>query len=186
MSDLRDPAELLRDAADGDRSAWDEMESRFGPRMWALARSCGLGEADAADAVQGAWLRLLQHMHDIRDPSRVGGWLMTTTRREALLLLRKEPSGLLVADPEGRPTFGAVEEPDPASAVLEADGRRLLWKSVSALQEPCRTLLQLVATDLGNQQMAMRLGLPVGSVGPTRARCLEKLRTLLSLQETAQ
>ncbi|NUP03617.1 MAG: sigma-70 family RNA polymerase sigma factor [Nonomuraea sp.] len=186
MSDSRDPAELLHDAAGGDRTAWHELESRFGARMWALARSCGLGEADAADAVQGAWLRLLQHMHDIRDPARVGGWLMTTTRREALLLLRKEPSGLLVRGPAGEASFGAVEEPDPASAVLEADGRRLLWKSVSALQEPCRTLLQLVATDLGNQQMAMRLGLPLGSVGPTRARCLEKLRTLLSLQETAQ
>jgi RNA polymerase sigma factor (sigma-70 family) len=186
VSDLRDPAELLRDAADGDRPAWDELVSRFGSRMWAVARSCGLDEADAADAVQGAWLRLLQHLHDIRDPARVGGWLMTTTRREALHLLKKESSGLPVADPEGAFSFGAVVDPDPATAVLEADGRRLLWKSVSALQEPCRTLLQLVATDLGNQQMAMRLGLPLGSVGPTRARCLEKLRTLLSLQETAQ
>jgi RNA polymerase sigma factor (sigma-70 family) len=186
MSDPRDPAELLRDAAEGDRTAWDELESRYGSRMWAVARSCGLNEADAADAVQGAWLRLLQHMRDIRDPARVGGWLMTTARREALLLLRRQPSGLLGKDPSGEFSFGAVEDPDPASAVLEADGRRLLWKTVSALHEPCRTLLQLVATDLGNQQMAMRLGVPVGSVGPTRARCLEKLRTLLSLQETAQ
>ncbi|SDK71309.1 RNA polymerase sigma factor [Nonomuraea jiangxiensis] len=178
MSDPREPAELLQAAADGDRSAWDALESRFGPRMWAVARACGLSPADAADAVQGSWLRLLQQLQSIRDPARVGGWLMTTVRHEALLLSRRERRGIT--------SFEVVEDPDPASAVLEADGRRLLWKTVSALQEPCRTLLQLVAFDLGSQQMASRLGVPVGSVGPTRARCLEKLRTLISTQETAQ
>ncbi|MEV4168705.1 sigma-70 family RNA polymerase sigma factor [Nonomuraea sp. NPDC049709] len=178
MRDPRDPAELLEAAADGDRSAWDELESRFGPRMWAVARACGLSPADAADAVQGSWLRLLQHLQSIRDPAGVGGWLMTTVRREALLLQRKERSG--------GSSFEVVEDPDPASAVLEADGRRRLWQTVSTLHEPCRSLLQLVAIDLGNQQVASRLGLPAGSIGPTKARCLEKLRTLISLQETAQ
>ncbi|MFI7637555.1 RNA polymerase sigma factor [Nonomuraea sp. NPDC049400] len=175
---MRDPAELLVAAAGGDRSAWDELESTFGPRMWAVARACGLSPSDAADAVQGSWLRLLQHLQSIRDPAGVGGWLMTTVRREAFLLLRKERAGVS--------SFEVVEDPDPESAVLEADGRRLLWKTVSTLPEPCRSLLQLVANDVGNQQIAARLGFPIGSVGPTKARCLEKLRTLLSLQETAQ
>ncbi|WP_043614477.1 RNA polymerase sigma factor [Nonomuraea candida] len=175
---MRDPAELLTAAADGDRSAWDELESRFGPRMWAVARACGLSTADAADAVQGAWLRLLQHFGSIRDPSAVGGWLVTTVRREALLIHRKESAGLSLAQ--------VPEEPDPAAAVLEADGRRRLWETVSGLHEPCRTLIRLIASDLGNQQMAARLGMPSGSIGPTKARCLEKLRTLISLQETAQ
>lgn len=177
MQDSGDPAELLTAAADGDQRAWDELESRFGPRMWAVARACGLNEADAADAVQGAWLRLLEHLHGIREPASVGAWLATTTRREALLLIRRTPFAL---------GLELGDAPDPASAVLEADGNRLLWQTVSALQEPCRTLLHLVATDLGSRQMAMRLGVPVGSVGPTRARCLEKLRTLISLQETVQ
>ncbi|SEG41380.1 RNA polymerase sigma factor, sigma-70 family [Nonomuraea solani] len=175
---MRDSAELLVAAAGGDHSAWDELVARFGPHMWAVARACGLSPADAADAVQGSWLRLVQHLQSIRDPSAVGGWLMTTVRRESLLLLRKERSGVFVPE--------IVEDPDPAAAVLEADGRRLLWQTVSTLQEPCRSLLQLVAIDLGNQQVASRLALPVGSVGPTKARCLEKLRTLISLQETAQ
>ncbi|MEV0619234.1 sigma-70 family RNA polymerase sigma factor [Nonomuraea sp. NPDC050404] len=175
---MREAAELFAAAADGDRSAWDELESRFGPRMWAVARACGLNPADAADAVQGAWLRLLQSFESIRDPAAVGGWLVTTVRREALLLRRRELSGVSATD--------ILVVPDPATAVLEADGRRLLWKMVSDLQEPCRTLLQLVASDLGNQQLAARLGMPAGSVGPTKARCLEKLRTLISLQETAQ
>ncbi|MEU7828423.1 RNA polymerase sigma factor [Nonomuraea sp. NPDC050022] len=178
MHEPRDPAELLKAAAEDDHTAWDQLESRFGSRMWAVARACGLNEADAADAVQGAWLRLLENLHTIREPSGVGAWLATTTRREALLIIRKEPPGF--------PSFDVVHDPDPASAVLEADGRHLLWKSVSAMHEPCRTLLQLVATDMGSQQVAMRLGMPVGTVGPTRIRCLEKLRTLLSLQETVQ
>ncbi|MFG1699043.1 RNA polymerase sigma factor [Nonomuraea sp. NPDC049309] len=178
MRDLRDPAELLAAAAKGDRAAWDELEARYGPRMWAVARACGLSPVDAADAVQGAWLRLLQHLHDIREPASVGGWLVTTVRREALAMQRKEPPLVSVTEP--------VDEPDPAAAVLEADGRRRLWKTVSTLQEPCRSILELVAYEVGNQQVASRLGLPDGSVGPTKARCLEKLRTLLSLQETAQ
>ncbi|MFC7100257.1 RNA polymerase sigma factor [Nonomuraea rubra] len=69
---MRDPAELLAAADDGDRTAWDELESRFGPRMWAVARACGLSPADAADAVQGTWLRLLQNLRSIRDPAAVG------------------------------------------------------------------------------------------------------------------
>jgi RNA polymerase sigma factor (sigma-70 family) len=178
MLETRDPAELLKSAADGDRTAWGLLVSRFGPRMWAVARVCGLNEADAADAVQGAWLRLLESLHTIREPSGVGAWLATTTRREALLIIRKGSPGIL--------SFDVVHDPDPAAAVLEADGSRLLWKTVSDLQEPCRTLLQLVATDMGSQQVAVRMGMPVGTVGPTRIRCLEKLRTLLSLQETVQ
>ncbi|WP_246148631.1 RNA polymerase sigma factor [Nonomuraea turkmeniaca] len=174
----RDTAELVHAAAGGDRSAWDELESRFGPLMWAVARACGLGPADAADVVQGAWLRLLQHLESIKDPAAVGGWLATTVRREALLLLRKDRPRVYSSE--------VVEDPDPAAAVLETDGRQLLWKSVSALHEPCRTLLQLVAIDLGSRQTAMRLGLPMGSIGPTRARCLERLRTLISAQETAR
>ncbi|MEV0596165.1 RNA polymerase sigma factor [Nonomuraea cavernae] len=178
MQEPRDPAELLKAAADDDQTAWDELESRFGPRMWAVARVCGLTEADAADAVQGAWLRLLEHLHDIREPSGVGAWLATTTRREALLILRKELPRA--------PFFDVALDSDPAAAVLEADSSRILWRTVSTLHEPCRTLLQLVATDLGYQQVALRLGVPLGSVGPTRTRCLEKLRTLISLQETVQ
>ncbi|MEU4574875.1 RNA polymerase sigma factor [Nonomuraea sp. ATR24] len=177
MHDTRDPAELLAAAAGGDQDAWDQLVSRFGPRMWAVARSCGLGESDAADVVQGAWLRLLERLHAIREPAAVGAWLATTTRREALQLLRKTPHSVAAEPPAA---------PDPASAVLEADGNRLLWQTVSTLHEPCRTMLRLVATDLGSRQMAQRLGVPIGSVGPTRARCLEKLRTLISLQETVQ
>ncbi|MEV4555041.1 RNA polymerase sigma factor [Nonomuraea wenchangensis] len=179
MHPQRAPAELLRAAADGDRSAWDALEAAYGPLMWAVARASGLGAADAADVVQGGWLRLLQRLEDIREPERLGSWLATVVRREALQILREgSRSGVHV--------LATVEEPEPGAAVLGDDDRQLLWKAVSTMHEPCRTLLQLVAIDLGSRQTAARLGLPIGSVGPTRARCLEKLRTLISSQEMAQ
>ncbi|MEV0145903.1 MULTISPECIES: sigma-70 family RNA polymerase sigma factor [unclassified Nonomuraea] len=178
MHEPRHAGELLEAAADDDQTAWDTLECRYGPRMWAVARACGLSEADAADAVQGAWLRLLEHLHTIREPSGIGAWLATTTRREAMLILRKERPGVPLPEVPG--------EPDPAAAVLEADSSRRLWKAVSSLHEPCRTLLQLVATNHKSQQVAVRLGVPIGSVGPTRTRCLERLRTLIHLQETVQ
>lgn len=176
MPESRDPAELLQAAAYDDQSAWVELTARYGPRMWAVARACGLGEADAADAVQGGWLRLIEHLHTIKDPARVGGWLVTTTRREALRILSRERPGLQAHD--------LVTEPDPATAVLDAELGHQLWVAVSALPEPCRTLLKLIAT--GERQLATRLGVAAGSVGPTRARCLSKLRTLISLEETVQ
>jgi RNA polymerase sigma factor (sigma-70 family) len=180
VNDPRDTAELLKAAADGDHSAWVGLEARFGARLWHVARACGLNEADAADAVQGAWLRLLEHLHTVRDPAKVGGWLVTTARREAFLIFRKSDGEHLRACP---PEGDHIHQPDPESAILEADEGRLLWQAVSTLHEPCRTLLQLLAADTGTKQLAVRLGVPAGSVGPTRARCIAKLRTLISPEE---
>jgi RNA polymerase sigma factor (sigma-70 family) len=161
-------SDLVRAAAGGDRSAWDRLEALYGPRMWSVARACGLSSDDAADAVQGAWLRLLERITTIKDTERVGAWLATTTRREALLIQRKSQVPALPAP---------VEAADPAAAYLESEHHTLLWETVSALREPCRSILRLAAADLSNQQVATRLGIPVGSVGPTRSRCLNKLRT---------
>ncbi|MCG5219579.1 sigma-70 family RNA polymerase sigma factor [Streptosporangium sp. KLBMP 9127] len=178
------PAVLVREAADGDHSAWCLLVERFGPAMWATARSYGLSGADADDAVQAAWLRLVESLHAIRDPRGIGGWLVTTTRRETLRLARErrdvqpshEPADL-IPDP-------ACE--DAATAVLDADRGNRLWLAVESMEEPCRTLLRLIATapESGTHQLAVRLGMPRGSVGPTRGRCLRRLRTLVSAEET--
>ncbi|MFI6386056.1 RNA polymerase sigma factor [Nonomuraea sp. NPDC050547] len=175
MGDPRAVAELLAAAADGDRMAWDELVARFTPRMWSVVRACGLNDADAADAVQGAWLRLVENLHTIRNPAGLGAWLTTTARREALRVLRRELLPL---------PLDLAEDSDPAAAILEADAHRLLWQAISSLNEPCRTLLTLMAHRVGNQQSAVRLGLPLGSIGPSRERCLKKLRTLISHEET--
>ncbi|WP_157246291.1 RNA polymerase sigma factor [Nonomuraea typhae] len=177
MSDPRATADVLAAAAGGDRPAWDVLVARFTPRMWSVVRTCGLDESDAADAVQGAWLRLLENLHRIKNPDGLGAWLATTARREALHILRKEPVPLPPPP---------MEEHDPAAAVLEADDHRLLWQAIATLHEPCRTLLTLSAHQVGNRQLAVHLGVPLGSIGPSKIRCLSKLRTLISPEETVQ
>lgn len=159
------------------QAEWDELEAAFGPRMWAVARAFGLSAADAADAVQAAWLRLVESFDRIRDPSRIGAWLVTTTRNEAALLCRKARGVTLTCTPPETPEPDA----DPAMAVLSADEARRLWAAVDNLDEPCRTLLRLLVTapESGYARIAARLNLPIGSVGPMRGRCLGRLRKIM-------
>ncbi|GAA3138090.1 sigma-70 family RNA polymerase sigma factor [Planomonospora alba] len=172
----------------GDQAAWDVLVRRFTPVIWAAVRAYGLSPADASDTVQGTWLRLLESLHTIRDPDRIGSWLFTTARREAVLLLRRSRGERLTADPaEPGGPGGAEHTADPAAAVLTADEGRRLWRAVETMDEPCRSLFRLMATapDAGVRQLAGRLGMPAGSYGPTRRRCLDRLRSVLALQEAA-
>ncbi|MFC4589361.1 RNA polymerase sigma factor [Sphaerisporangium corydalis] len=160
-----------------DETAWRELVERFGYRMWAVARAFGLGPADAADAVQAAWLRLVESLPSIRDPERVGAWLVTTTRHEAARIGRRRAGAPLTGLPADIPAMDG----DPAAALLSEDEGRRLWAAVDTLREPCRSLLRLIVTapEAGYAQLARRLGMPIGSIGPTRIRCLRRLRTLL-------
>lgn len=165
-----------------DAAAWDELVDRFGARMWAVARAFGLTAADAADAVQGAWLRLVENWDTIREPAALGAWLITTTRREAAVLSRRRRGERLIPDPPEPPDPDPGPwAQDPAAAVVSADEGRRLLQTVDRLQEPCRMLLRLLveAPDAGYRQIAGRLGVPIGSVGPLRGRCLARLRRLL-------
>ncbi|MFI0418217.1 RNA polymerase sigma factor [Spongiactinospora sp. 9N601] len=183
------PGELLVAAAHGDQEAWDALVSRFGAAMWSTARACGLGAADAEDAVQAAWLRLLESMGGIREPHAVGLWLVTTTRREAIRLAGRRRREHPAPSPAEEPAHAArTAVPDIASAVLDADEAGRLWRAVESMNEPCRSLLRLMATapDAGTQRLAVRLGMPPGSVGPTRARCLRRLRTIVDTREAAR
>ncbi|MFF0578640.1 RNA polymerase sigma factor [Streptosporangium saharense] len=175
----------------GDQAAWDALVTHHSGRLWSVARAHGLSAADAADVVQGTWLRLVESLHTIRDPERIGSWLLTTVRREACLLSRRTRGERLVADPateqaDHNPTRADLAvHPDPALTVLTADEGRRLWRTVETMHEPCRSLLLLMATapDAGVHQLAVRLGMPSGSYGPTRGRCLNRLRTMLTAQE---
>lgn len=173
---------LLAAAAEGDQAAWAELVDMFSPAMWASARAYDLTRADADDAVQAAWLRLLENLHGIHDPAGLGRWLITTTRREAMRISRERRGARLDADPAA-PRAGrtALADADAAERVLDAEWRALLWRAVDAMGEPCRTLLRLLATGPATStlQIAARLGMPRGSVGPTRARCLRRLRAMV-------
>lgn len=160
-----------------DPAVWEDLVDRFGARMWAVARAFGLTASDAADAVQGAWLRLVESWDSVRDPACLGAWLITATRREAAALSRRRRGERLISDPPE--PAGPAE--DPAAAVVSADEGRRLLQVVDRLHEPCRMLLRMLVDtpDAGYRQIAGRLGMPIGSVGPTRRRCLTRLRHLL-------
>src|SRR5262245_55053372 len=117
-----EPAELVRRAAAGDAGAWDAIVRRYSGLLWATARSCGLGSEDAAEVVQTAWLRLVEHLDRIRDPERLAAWLATTVRREAVRMRRACAREVPVGEAE-RPWADLLVEP-PDAALLE-DERRI-------------------------------------------------------------
>jgi DNA-directed RNA polymerase specialized sigma24 family protein len=144
-----DVAALVGDAAAGDQRAWDALVSEFSGLVWAVARAHRLSEADAADVSQATWVRLFEHLDRITDPTRVGAWLATTTRRECLRVLRGAQRQVLFGDelPYREPSEASAE-----AALITAEPRPA-YEEISAA-----------------------LDMPIGSIGPTRARALERLR----------
>jgi RNA polymerase sigma factor (sigma-70 family) len=165
---------LVRDAKLGDQRAWDALVARYGAMVWAVARAHRLCDADAADASQATWLKLLEHLGDIKDARALGGWLATTARRECLRILRNagrvEPLGDLPETADGGP------ELDEALLTGERDAH--LWRAFEALGPRDQALLRMLAADPAPsyEEIGAALGMPVGSIGPTRARALARLR----------
>ncbi|MEJ3652137.1 sigma-70 family RNA polymerase sigma factor [Actinomycetes bacterium KLBMP 9759] len=172
-------AEAVRRAAGGDRAAWDALVANFSGLVWSVAIGHRLGPADSAEVVQTTWLRLLENLDRIREPERIGGWLATTARHESLRLLRLRGREQLTDDEAG---FNAVpSEPSPEELLLDRDRDRRLWTAFAQLPERCRALLRLVIIVAPPYaEVAAALDMPIGSIGPTRARCLDRLRRLLA------
>ena len=167
-------------AADGDRGAWDAIVDSFAGLVWSVAIAHRLGPVDSAEVVQTTWLRLLENIARIRDPERLGGWLATTARRESLRLLRLRGREL-VTDDESRFDHGPARAPTPEQTYFDGDRDRTLWQAFALLPEKCRALLQLVIVVAPPYaEVAAALDMPIGSIGPTRARCLDRLRRLLA------
>lgn len=172
-------ADLVRDAALGDPDSWDVLVDRFTPLLWSIARGFRLDSADAADVVQTAWLRLLENVDRINDPEHVGAWLATTARRECLRQLRRTG--------RERPTetedLDAVDTSLPSleAELLVAERDAELWRAFERLPDRCRTLLRVLMADPppSYDEVSAALDMPVGSIGPTRGRCLDRLRRLL-------
>jgi len=166
---------LVARAASGDQAAWDQLVDRYSGLVWAVARGHRLAAHDAADVVQTTWLKLLEHLGGLREPDRVGAWLATTARRESLGVLRR--AGRQVPTGDG---WAAVEDPAPGpeARAVTADRDRVLRAAVARLPDRCRTLLRVLMADPppAYAEVAAALGMPVGSIGPTRARCLDRLR----------
>jgi RNA polymerase sigma factor (sigma-70 family) len=180
-------SDLVNGAAAGDGEAWDQLVDRFASMVWAVARSYRLNAADAADVSQTTWLRLVQHLDRLEHPERVGAWLAITARHEALRVARQSSRQLPVGDDIWLDRTVDVSHDD----ALIADARaRELWALVSELPARCQLILRLLTADppLSYRDLAQALDMPIGSIGPTRARCLDHLRKIadsagISLEE---
>ncbi len=181
--DAASTAELVSGARDGSQQAWNELVDRFSPLLWRIARSLRLNHADAADAVQTTWLRLVEHLDRIREPSAVPGWLVTTCNREALRIMRvgarcfpKDPTDP-TALPEHR--MDQARTSDPVEVVLGKEAAEILRAAVDELSDRQRHLLAALGDTSGPsryRQVSVKLDIPVGSIGPTRDRALRRLR----------
>ena len=164
---------------DGDPEALDDLVRLMTPVLWQVARACSLAEQEAEDVVQTTWVAFVRSAGRLRDAQSVGAWLTTSARREAWRVSRSGNRTTFVEDD----TLERVV-PRERSAEAEAvtrDESDLLWSAVGALDQRCQMLLRVVAfADRPDYAgIARDLGMPVGSIGPTRMRCLRKLKALL-------
>ena len=170
--------DLVTRARSGDKQAWDGLVERYALLIWSICRRHRLAGADADDVGQSVWLQLVEHLDKVRDPAALPGWLATTTRRECARVLRA------VRGPRAA-GYAVDAETIPDDQAQMAEQQVLVSERHAALREafahlpPCdQQLIALLIQDppVPYAEIGARLGIPVGSIGPTRSRCLDKLR----------
>jgi RNA polymerase sigma factor (sigma-70 family) len=179
MAEPSDPDDsmLIARCLAGDASAWPVLVRRYQRLVYAIVRRCGLDEQAEADVFQTVFMRLLQHLQRIAEPARLHAWIVTTTKREAWL--QRRHSQRLVSTT----TTDAIAEtaPGPEETVAHWQQLAQVQRGLDRLDERCRLLLQTLFghEGIGYDDVASRLGMPIGSIGPMRARCLARLRRLI-------
>ena len=178
MVDDSPTADLVLRARKGDSDAWDALVERFAPLIWSICRRYSLGRADADDVGQYVWLRLVDHLEAVHDPAALPGWLATTTQRECIRASRAARHQQALGyelDVGGIPDGQArtVEH-----ELLLAERHTALREAFTRLPLPCQRLIAVLLEDppVPYAEISARLGIPVGSIGPSRGRCVEKLR----------
>lgn len=166
---------LVNRAVDGDKGAWDELVERYAPLIWGIGRRYRLTPADIDDVGQGVWLRLIEHLPSLREPAALPGWIATTTQRECFRLLRAS-SRVDPVDPTEQQD--AVEPAVAEEEVLRHERRTIVRTAFGQLSQRCQLLLAMIMKDppTAYDEISRQLAMPVGSIGPNRARCLERLR----------
>lgn len=166
---------LVDCAAAGDEHAWQGLVDEFAGLVWAVTRAHRLGDADAGDVAQTTWLRLVEHLDLLKDRARVGAWLATTARRECLRALRR--SARLVPHGDELPE-PADDAPTHDTALVTQERDATLWRAFARLSERDRALLRMLTADPAPsyEEIGAALGMAIGSIGPTRARALQRLR----------
>lgn len=172
-------AALVESARTGDRRAWEALVSRLARLVWSITRAYGLSPQDGDDVAQIAWMRLAENIDRISDPRMVKSWLATTTKRECITTIRQrarvQPVDVDVLADE-------MLGPAVDSEVFTRERDRMVWAAFEQLSERCRRLLHLAIADKqgGYEEIAAVLDMAIGSIGPTRQRCLDNLRRILA------
>lgn len=174
-------SDLVTRAREGDQRAWDDLVARYLGMVHAICRGHRLGADDAADVNQVVWLRLVEHLARIRTPDAVGGWIAATTRNECLRVLRVS-GRMLLTDDEADLDHLDVRDSGIDAGLLVYERDRALLVAFGRLGDRCQQLLRLLMADppLSYEEIAAALDMPIGSIGPTRGRCLAQIRHLLA------
>ncbi len=178
MRNDRSVAALVVRVGEGDQAAWNELVERYSPLVWSICLHYQLNRQDIDDVGQNVWLLLVEHIGSLREAAALPGWLATTTKHEALRVLRASRR----RDHAGLPPEDQLP-PDPDDVAIEqelilAERNAALRAAFAELPHRCHELLSLLMSDPppGYASISATLGIPVGSIGPTRARCLDRLR----------
>jgi RNA polymerase sigma factor (sigma-70 family) len=178
--DVTEVARLVRGAAAGDQRSWERLVDQFARLIWSITADFKLADSDAADVAQTTWLRLLEHIDRIEYPDRVGSWLAATARNECLRSLAARKRVILAHDDEV--LVGVVSSgPEVDERILADERDQVVRDALSHLPGRSQRLLELLMADppASYAEISNEMGLPVGSIGPTRGRCLAQLRVLL-------
>jgi RNA polymerase sigma factor (sigma-70 family) len=185
QSNDEDLVHVVARARAGESDAWQALVERFGGLVAAIARRCRLSDADVAEVCQTTWLRLVENLDRIEQPQRLGAWLTTTSRRESLRIATRA----IVASGSEAVYLLADEDAEPLDAALLKDEQvRAIRMAAERLPARCQRLLGLLMgdDDLPYKEIAEQLNMPIGSIGPTRGRCLAHLRDILDEMQLAQ
>jgi RNA polymerase sigma factor (sigma-70 family) len=170
--------DLVTRARDGDQQAWDALIERYAPLIWSICRRYQLADADGEDVAQTVWLRLIDQLDKIRDPAAIAGWLATTTRRECCRALRAAPRRQATWRELDAETIPDRQTRTAEQELLAVERNAALREALAQLTPRDQQLIAILTADppVPYAEISARLGIPVGSVGPTRGRCLDKLR----------
>ncbi len=176
-------SELIAACRRGEADAWQALVLRYQRLIYTIPLRAGLDEQTAAEVFQQVFVMLFQHLAGIEQPARIRSWLVTTAKRETLRLLRKQAPAFTHVSTDDEETHDVPDDlPLPSEVWQGLEEQHLVRVALQQLEEQCRKLLTMLfyqESPAAYADVAATLGIPTGSIGPTRARCLQKLRTLL-------
>jgi RNA polymerase sigma factor (sigma-70 family) len=177
IDDRLGAADLVNFAISGQRWAWERLVVQYAPLVRAIVKRFGIRTGDAEDVVQTVWLRTIEHLQELREPRALPGWIAVVTRRECIRAVERSRR-IVLTDTLDEQYIQHSGDRNPEGDVLLAELQRVLFLGIADLSERQRKLLLLLMTDPqpAYDRISSQLGMPIGSIGPTRARALKKLR----------